>query len=118
MLGCLAFRRRSFSAQEVGNGRTVTVDVKLQELLQGMEPAFPDRHYRTLQAVFESYSYIAELVSDENMTMDRLREILWGPEHRTDESDHGRQKESENTTPRRARRRRRPARSVKSRASR
>ena len=60
----------------------MTVDAKLQELLDGMEPTLPDKHYRTLQAVFESYRYIAELVSDKNMTMDRLRERLWGGEQR------------------------------------
>ena len=95
------------------------MDARLQELLEGLKPTFPDKPYRTLQAVFESYSYIAELISDENMTMDRLREKLWGGEHRADGSPPGRRKKFGNAPGRRARRRRRrPARSIKSRASR
>jgi hypothetical protein len=115
MLGYPAIRRRSLSAQDTGNGRAVTVDAKLQELLQGVEPALNNKHYRTIQALLESYSYIAELVRDENMTMDRLRARLWGSRQRADESHHG-QTETENVAQRRARRRRRAARSRKYRA--
>jgi hypothetical protein len=101
-----------------GSGRNLAVDVKLQELLEGVEATLPNKHYRTLRAVFESYSYIAELVSDENMTMDRLRERLWGGEHQADEGPSGRRKKFANATGRRARPRRRAARSIKSRSSR
>jgi len=80
-----------------------------------MKPALNDKHYQTLQAVFESYAYIAELVSDEKMTMDRLRKMLWSPEHRADESRDRQRNESANATGgrQRRRRRRRPTRSRK-----
>jgi hypothetical protein len=91
----------------------VKVDVRLQEVLQRMKPALNDKHYQTIQAVLESYAYLAELVSDEKMTMDRLREMLWGPEHRADESRDRQRNESANATGGRQRRRRRQTRSRK-----
>ena len=61
-------------------GRTLDLDTKkLQEALQHAEVALNDEDYELFKALADSYAYLAELASDENMTTDRLREMLFGP---------------------------------------
>jgi hypothetical protein len=62
------------------NERTFELDPKrVQEALRRAEAALPDEDYKMFKAVAESYAYIVDLARDENMTTDRLREILLGP---------------------------------------
>jgi hypothetical protein len=53
----------------------------MHELLQRARRVLDGEDYETLEALFESYAYIAELVSQEDMTTDRLYETLYGPDH-------------------------------------
>ena len=62
------------------NGRTLDLDTKkLQEALQHAEVALNDKDYELFKGLADSYAYLVELASDENMTTDRLRETLFGP---------------------------------------
>jgi len=51
---------------------------KLQEALQHAEATLNDEDYTIFKALAESYAYIADLVDDKNITIGRLRKMLFG----------------------------------------
>jgi len=51
---------------------------ELKDLLQRAEAALDEKDYETIKAVVESYAYIADLVGDKNITIARLRKMLFG----------------------------------------
>jgi transposase len=51
---------------------------KLADILQRAEAALDGEDYETIKAVVESYAYIADLVGDKNITIRRLRKMLFG----------------------------------------
>ncbi len=68
--------------------RTVRLDMKeVQQALRSAEGKLPDEVHKLFQDVASSYAYLAALVSDETMTVDRLREMLSGT--RRKQSDAG-----------------------------
>ena len=50
----------------------------LKDLLERAEAALDAKDYETIKAVVESYAYIADLVGDKNITITRLRKMLFG----------------------------------------
>ena len=58
----------------------------MREVLQRAKRVLDREDYETLEALFESYAYIAELVSQEDMTTDRLYEMLYGPDQEPPEA--------------------------------
>ena len=63
------------------------MDEKLQGILQRAEGVVGHEDYETLKALFESYAYLAELVQEEDMTMDRLWEKVYGPSNEPPEAE-------------------------------
>jgi transposase len=51
---------------------------ELKDLLERAEAALEEKDYETIKAVVESYAYIADLVGDKNITITRLRKMLFG----------------------------------------
>jgi len=51
---------------------------KLEELLSRAEAALDQEDYATIKAVIESYAYLANLVGNKNITIVRLRKMLFG----------------------------------------
>ena len=51
---------------------------RIEELLQRAQTALKEEDYRTIKAVFESYTYLTELVEDKGTTIARLRKLLFG----------------------------------------
>lgn len=51
---------------------------RIEALLLRAERALNEEDYQTVKAVFESYSYLTELVDDKRTTIARLRKILFG----------------------------------------
>jgi transposase len=51
---------------------------KLKDVLRRAETALREEDYETIQAVVESYAYLADLVGDKNTTIARLRKLLFG----------------------------------------
>ncbi|MFQ5464077.1 MAG: IS66 family transposase, partial [Phycisphaerae bacterium] len=51
---------------------------ELKDLLERAEAALDEKDYETIKAVVESYAYIADLVGDKNITIARLRKMLFG----------------------------------------
>ena len=51
---------------------------KLEDALRRAEAALKEEDYTLLKAVVESYAYVAELVGDKNITIARLRKMLFG----------------------------------------
>jgi len=51
---------------------------ELEDLLQRTEAALDAKDHETIKAVVESYAYIAELVGNKNITIARLRKMLFG----------------------------------------
>lgn len=51
---------------------------ELKDLLERAEAALDEKDYATIKAVVESYTYIAGLVGDKNITIARLRKMLFG----------------------------------------
>jgi len=70
--------------------KTLRLDLKqVQQALQSAEGKLPNEVHKLFQDVAASYAYLADLVSDQTMTVDRLRETLWGtrPERSNAEID-------------------------------
>ena len=59
-------------------------EVEVREFLQYLETIEGGKELETLKAVCESYAYLIELVREENMTIDRLHEIVFGPADQAD----------------------------------
>lgn len=54
---------------------------KVEAILHRAEnKQFRDEDYELVQAIADSYAYIAELAREPGMTMDRLRELCLGPD--------------------------------------
>ena len=51
---------------------------ELKDLLDRAEAALDEKDYETIKAVVESYAYIADLVGDKDITISRLRKMLFG----------------------------------------
>lgn len=51
---------------------------RLDDVLQRAEGALSEEDYAILKALVESYSYVADLVSDKNASIARLRKLLFG----------------------------------------
>ena len=51
---------------------------ELKDLLERAEAALDEKDYETIKAVVESYAYIANLVGEKNITIARLRKMLFG----------------------------------------
>ena len=51
---------------------------EVEAMLQRAKTTLDKEDYELLKAAAESYAYIAELASQEDMTMDRLRELCLG----------------------------------------
>ena len=62
------------------------MDEELREILQRIEGVVGQKDYETLKALFESHAYLAELVSEENKTIDRLWRKLYGPSNKPPEA--------------------------------
>jgi hypothetical protein len=60
------------------------LEVKLHEFRQYLETIDGGKELETIKAVCESYAYLMELVRDENMTIDRLHEIVFGSADQAD----------------------------------
>ncbi len=50
----------------------------LKDLLERAEAALDEKDYQTIKAVVDSYAYIAELVGAKDITITRLRKMLFG----------------------------------------
>jgi transposase len=50
----------------------------LEELLERAEAALGKEDYATIKSLIESYAYIADLVSNKNITISRLQKLLFG----------------------------------------
>jgi hypothetical protein len=96
-------------------------EAKVQEFLQYLETIDDGgEELETIKAVCESYVYLIELVRDENMTVDRLHEIVFGSANQADGVQGVREGHSRDVAQRRALRRwrRRLVQSKKRRAPR
>jgi len=51
---------------------------ELKDLLQRAEASLDEKDYETIKAVVESYTYIADLLGNKNITIARLRKMLFG----------------------------------------
>jgi len=51
---------------------------ELKDLLERAEAALDEKDYETIKAVVESYAYIANLVGEKDITIARLRKMLFG----------------------------------------
>jgi hypothetical protein len=51
---------------------------ELKDLLQRAEAALDEKDYETIEAVVESYAYVAQLVGGKNITIARLQKMLFG----------------------------------------
>lgn len=51
---------------------------ELKNLLRRAEAALDEKDYETIEALVESYAYIANLVGDKDITIARLRKMLFG----------------------------------------
>jgi transposase len=51
---------------------------RVQEALNRAEATLPDEDYEIFKALAESYAYIADLVGEKNITIGRLRKMLFG----------------------------------------
>ena len=96
------------------------LEVQVQEFLQYLETLEGGEELEKIKAVCESYVYLIELVREENMTIDRLHEIVFGSADQTDGARDTRGDERQGVAGRRAlrRRRRRLVESKKRRAPR
>jgi hypothetical protein len=63
---------------------TRPLEVKVREFLQYLETREGGEELETIKAVCESYIYLMELVREENMTIDRLHEIVFGSADQAD----------------------------------
>jgi hypothetical protein len=86
---------------------TRQLEVRVQEFLQYLETRDGGKELEKIKAVCESYAYLLELVRDENMTMDRLHEIMFGSAGQADGGRGARGDEWPDAAGRRALRRRR-----------
>jgi hypothetical protein len=59
--------------------KPLRLDIKqIQEALQSAEGKLPKEVHKSFQDIAASYASLAELVSDETMTVERLRAMVWG----------------------------------------
>lgn len=74
-------------------------DHQLEELLRRAEGKLEEQDCKLIRAVFDSYTYIADLVEDKNTSIRRLRNLLFGS--RTEKTDAvlERGKEASGNTP-------------------
>jgi hypothetical protein len=94
-------------------------EVEVREFLQYLETLDGGEELQTIKAMCESYAYLLELVREENMTIDRLHEIVFGSAGQADGVRGPRGEERPDAAGRRAlRRRRRRRRLVPSKARR
>ena len=89
--------------------------VKVREFLQYLETLDGGKELETVKAVCESYAYLIELVCEENMTIDRLHEIVFGSAEQADGARGPGGAERPDDAGRRALRRRRRRRLAQSR---
>ena len=93
-------------------------EAKVREFLQYLETIDGGEELQTIKAVCESYAYLIELVREENMTIDRLHEIVFRSADQADGARGPRGAERLDDAGRRAlRRRRRLVQSRKRRAA-
>lgn len=83
------------------------LESKVQEFLQYLETIDGGEELEKIKAVCESYAYLIKLVRDENMTIDRLHEIVFGSADRAEGARDTRGNERQGVAGRRALRRRR-----------
>ena len=77
------------------------LEVKVREFLQYLETREGGEQLEKIKAVCESYAYLMELVRDENMTIDRLHEIVFGSEDQADGARDTRENERQGVAGRR-----------------
>jgi transposase len=76
--------------------RIIDLDMdRLESLLGRAERALNEEDYETIKAVVESYAYIAELVGEKNITIQRLRKMLFGARTEKTATVVGKGKDSE-----------------------
>jgi energy-converting hydrogenase A subunit M len=66
------------SKQEVSGEMTHPLETEVQEFLQYLEEKEDCDELESIKAICESYAYLIKLVQDENMTVERLQEIVFG----------------------------------------
>jgi hypothetical protein len=59
---------------------------RLEEVLRRAEQALDEKDAALIRAVFESYTYVTELVEDKNTTIRRLRQLFFGSRTETTEA--------------------------------
>jgi hypothetical protein len=94
------------------------LEVQVQEFLQYLETRDGGEELEKIKAVCKSYAYLIQLVREENMTIDRLHEIVFGCADRAEGTHDARGKERQGLAGRRALRRRRFVPSKMGRAAR
>jgi hypothetical protein len=72
---------------------------EMQQALQGLEGQLPEDLDKLLHDVVASYAYIGELVSDETMTVRRLRKMLWGGRRQKCDAEINRETQPETPPP-------------------
>jgi hypothetical protein len=81
-------------------------EVQVREFLQPLETLDGGEELEKIKAVCESYAYLIQLVRDENMTIDRLHEIVFGSADQADGARGTRRNRRQGVAGRRALRRR------------
>jgi len=80
--------------------RIIDLDMdRLESLLGRAERALNEEDYETIKAVVESYAYIAELVGEKNITIQRLRKMLFGARTEKTATVVGKGKDCETSSP-------------------
>ena len=78
------------------------LEAEVREFLQYLESLDGGEELEKIKAVCESYAYLIELVREENMTIDRLHEIVFGSADQADGACDTRGNERQGVTGRRA----------------
>ena len=73
---------------------------QLEEVLRRAEQALDDQDAKFIRAVFASYVYVAGLVEDQDTSMRRLRQLLFGARTEKTKAVVGRQADRPEATPR------------------
>src|SRR5438309_1675288 len=71
---------------------------RLEEVLRRAQPALGAEDLAVVRAVFESYSYLADLVGDKTTSIRRLRQLLFGARTETTASVVGRETKAPDAT--------------------